>query len=68
MIVGEEEAKTDLLTIKNNITKEEYKVNLNELVEFLDDKLDECSCGCGDECTCGDNCTCTDCKCHGEEE
>ena len=68
MIVGEEEAKTDLLTIKNNNTKEEYKIKLDELVSFLDDKLDECSCGCGDECTCGDNCTCTDCKCHGEEE
>ncbi len=35
IIIGEEEVKTDLITIKNNNTKEEYKVNRNELYEFL---------------------------------
>ena len=35
IIIGEEEVKTDLITIKDNNTKEEYKVNRNELYEFL---------------------------------
>jgi len=35
IIIGEEEVKTDIITIKNNRSKEEYKVNRNELVEFL---------------------------------
>ena len=45
IIVGEEEVKTNTLTIKNNETKEEYKVKLDELIDFLDDMDDTCSCG-----------------------
>ena len=45
IIVGEEEVKTNILTIKNNETKEEYKVKLEELIDFLDDMEDTCSCG-----------------------
>ena len=39
IIIGEEEVNSKVLTVKNNETKEEYKVNLNDLIEFLDEKL-----------------------------
>ena len=39
IIIGEEEVKSKILTVKNNKTKEEYKVKLDNLVEFLDKKL-----------------------------
>ena len=39
IIIGEEEVKSKILTIKNNITKEEYKVKLDEIIEFLDEKI-----------------------------
>lgn len=39
IIIGEEEVNTKVLTVKNNETKEEYKVNLDELIEFLDENL-----------------------------
>jgi len=35
IIIGEEEKNTNLLTIKNNNTKEEYKINRNEIVSFI---------------------------------
>ncbi len=41
IIIGEEEVKTNILTIKNNVTKEEYKVEMENLIEFLDLKLSE---------------------------
>lgn len=37
IIIGEDEVKTNTLTIKNNKTKEEYKINLEDVVEFLDE-------------------------------
>ena len=39
IIIGEEEVKTKVLTVKNNKTKEEYKVSIDELVKFLNEKL-----------------------------
>ena len=45
IIIGEEEVKTNILTIKNNETKEEYKVKVDDLIDFLDDIDDTCSCG-----------------------
>lgn len=39
IIVGEEEVNSDVLTIKDNNTKEEFKVKIENLIEFLDDKL-----------------------------
>ena len=39
IIIGEEEVKSKILTVKNNKTKEEYKVKLDSLIEFLDEKL-----------------------------
>ena len=35
IIIGESEVETGVLTIKNNNTKEEYKINKNELVSFI---------------------------------
>lgn len=37
IIIGEDEVKTNILTIKNNKTKEEHKINLEDVVEFLDE-------------------------------
>ena len=39
IIIGEEERKTDNLTIKDNYSKEEYKINIDNLIEFLDEKI-----------------------------
>ena len=39
IILGEEEASSGILTVKDNNTKEEFKVNENEMVEFFDSKL-----------------------------
>lgn len=39
IIVGEEEKKSQILTIKNNETKEEYKVKYDDLVEFFDERI-----------------------------
>ncbi len=41
IIIGEEEIKSNTLTIKNNNTKEEYKMNLEELIDFLDENIEE---------------------------
>lgn len=46
MIIGETERNENVLTIKNNHTKEEYKVAIDEIIDFLDEH-DECDC---DEC------------------
>lgn len=66
IIIGDEETKTNVLTIKNNETKQEYKVQVYDLVDFFDEMLEE-SCDCDDECDC-EECHCGhDCKCHEEE-
>lgn len=41
IIIGEEEKNTNIITIKNNETKEEYKVNIEEIIDFLDENLCE---------------------------
>ena len=51
IIIGEDEEKSNILTIKNNKTKEEYKVELNNLVFFLDENLNG-GCDCEDGCHC----------------
>lgn len=40
VVIGEDEVKSQVLTIKNNETKEEYKVNEEEIIDFLDEKID----------------------------
>lgn len=47
IIIGEDEVKTNKLTIKNNHTKEEHKVNLRDLVDFFDQDNHECTCDGG---------------------
>lgn len=42
IIIGEEEASSNILVVKNNETKEEYKVNKENLITFLDEKLEGC--------------------------
>ncbi len=39
IIIGADEVNSKCLTIKNNQTKEEYKVEFDNLIEFLDEKL-----------------------------
>ena len=40
IIVGEEEVKTNILTLKDNETKEEFKVSKEELINFLDERIE----------------------------
>lgn len=44
LIIGESERNENVLTIKDNHTKKEYKVSIDELIDFLDDMMDECDC------------------------
>ncbi|MDO4963588.1 MAG: histidine--tRNA ligase [bacterium] len=39
IIIGEEEKDSGILTIKNNETKEEYKLSHDELIDFLDQNI-----------------------------
>lgn len=41
IIIGEEEKNSNVLTVKNNGTKEEYKINIDNLIDFLDEQLCE---------------------------
>ena len=41
IIIGEEERNSNILTIKDNNTKEEYKMNLEKLIDFLDENIEE---------------------------
>ncbi len=41
IIVGEDEIKSKTLTIKNNITHEEYKIEEEKIIEFLDELIGE---------------------------
>ena len=41
ILIGEEEVKSNIITVKDNVTKEEEKVELENLVEFLDFKISE---------------------------
>ena len=40
IIVGDEEQKTNILTIKDNNTLEEYKVKYEDLLDFLDENIE----------------------------
>ncbi len=45
LLLGSDEVKENLLTIKNNHTKEEYKIQKEDLIAFLDEAfLEECAC------------------------
>ena len=51
ILIGEEEVNNNYVTIKNNQTKEEDKVQIKDLLYYLDEKLNEHHCDCG-ECHC----------------
>ena len=40
VIIGEEEVSSNILTIKNNDTKQEYKVNKEEILDFFDEVVE----------------------------
>lgn len=62
IIIGEEEINNNFVTIKNNKTKEEQKVELEYLIYYLDEMLSN-----NHECTCDDDCDCgCDCNCNRE--
>ena len=41
IIIGEEEKQSNVLTIKNNETKEEYKIKHDNIIDFLDGVINE---------------------------
>lgn len=41
IIIGEQEVSSNVLTIKNNETKEEFKINVEEIVDFFDNQIEE---------------------------
>lgn len=41
IIIGEDEISSNILTLKNNQTKEEYKVYIDELISFFDENIEE---------------------------
>lgn len=51
ILLGEDEVSSNELTIKDNKTKNEYKVMVQDIVDFLDENLEEDmehhACGCG---------------------
>lgn len=50
IILNDKDLENNELVIKNNHTREEERLNINNLVEYLDNNLYEhdCDCGCGD--------------------
>ena len=41
IIVGEDEFTSKSITVKNNQTKEEYKISMDDIIDFFDEKLEE---------------------------
>ncbi|MGE5455675.1 MAG: histidine--tRNA ligase [Ignavibacteriales bacterium] len=41
VIIGEEELSSKILTVKNNTTKEEYKVKIDDIIDFMDEMIGE---------------------------
>lgn len=39
IIIGETEKESNILTVKDNISKEEYKIHIDDLVDFFDEKV-----------------------------
>lgn len=68
ILVGEDEEKEHIYTIKNNQTKEEYQVDQDYIVMFLDEKLQELESSCDDHCQCVHHeCHCKEGGCHHHE-
>lgn len=60
VLIGEDEQKEHIYTIKNNDTKEEYKIDQDYIVMFLDEKLEETELEDNDHCCHGGH----ECHCH----
>lgn len=41
IIIGSDEVKNNELTVKNNKTREEFKVKMEEIISFLDERIEE---------------------------
>lgn len=66
ILIGEEEIKNNILTVKDNHSKEEFKVPLKDIIDFLDHTFME-DCECEEEhahCLHGEH----DCHCKHEKE
>lgn len=50
ILIGEEEIKTNVLTVKDNHTKKEYKVALADIIDFLDQAFEDEDGHCHGEC------------------
>ena len=61
IILNSEDLDENMVNVKNNVTKEEQKIELDYLSYYLDEQL-------ADDEECDDACECnhTDCHCHGE--
>lgn len=73
LLLNSEDLDHNMVTIKNNRTKEEETIDLDYLIYYLDEKLgeeeeemNEKHCHCDEEC-CEEKCTCGD-DCHSHEE
>lgn len=66
IILNDDDLRNNQIQIKNNITKEEQKVDIDYMIYVLDEMLGsmEEECGCGDNCNCGDD---SSCGCHHHE-
>jgi len=52
MILNSEDLDNNQVKIKNNKTKEEELIDLDYIVYFLDENLEDEPCECGDDCDC----------------
>ena len=52
-VLNDEKLNNNELVIKDNKTKEEYTVKIEDLIDFLDENLDEHECSCG-HCNCNE--------------
>ena len=78
LILNSDDLNDGMVTIKNNVNKNEEKVMIEYLIYYLDEHLvddfndeEQCDCGChdGKECSCGDDCHCgDDCSCGSDCE
>ena len=76
IVLNSNDLENNEIKIKNNKTKEEDIISIDALIYYLDEKLMDDSCDCGDDCTCGghechceDDCSCEDgCNCHEEHD
>lgn len=50
IILNDDDLKNNEIVIKNNHTREETRLNVSDLVEFLDNNLYEHDCDCGECC------------------